>query len=107
VFFYLANGVEVPCEHLAAGVARQPVGPDGVPFDTRAVTEGLFTVHACKGHKPPAAAFVAVKYRDYWYYIDDRDQESKATFALVLQLSRLDFARQQPAIPFLTLPVGR
>jgi hypothetical protein len=50
---------------------------------------------------------VAVKYRDYWYYIDDRDQESKATFALVLQLSRLDFARQQPAIPFLTLPVGR
>ncbi|MBV8267553.1 MAG: hypothetical protein JO252_14605 [Planctomycetaceae bacterium] len=107
VFFYLANGVEVPCEHLAAGVARQPVGPDGVPFDTRAVTEGLFTVHACKGHKPPATAFVAVKYRDYWYYIDDRDQESKATFALVLQLSRLDFARQQPAIPFLTLPVGR
>ena len=107
VFFYLANGVEVPCEHLAAGVARQPVGPDDVPFDTRAVTEGLFTVHACKGHKPPATAFVAVKYRDYWYYIDDRDQESKATFALVLQLSRLDFARQQPAIPFLTLPVGR
>ncbi|MBV8554544.1 MAG: hypothetical protein JO116_03200 [Planctomycetaceae bacterium] len=107
VFFYLANGVEVPCEHLAAGVARQPVGPDGVPFDTRAVTEGLFTVHACKGHKPPATAFVAVKYRDYWYYIDDRDQESKATFSLVLQLSRLDFARQQPAIPFLTLPVGR
>lgn len=107
VFFYLANGVEVPCEHLAAGVARQPVGPDGVPFDTRVVTEGLFTVHACKGHKPPATAFVAVKYRDYWYYIDDRDQESKATFALVLQLSRLDFARQQPAIPFLTLPVGR
>ncbi|MBV8315887.1 MAG: hypothetical protein JOZ53_13180 [Planctomycetaceae bacterium] len=107
VFFYLANGVEVPCEHLAAGVARQPVGPDGVLFDTRAVTEGLFTVHACKGHKPPATAFVAVKYRDYWYYIDDRDQESKATFALVLQLSRLDFARQQPAIPFLTLPVGR
>ncbi|MBV8382314.1 MAG: hypothetical protein JOZ63_06890 [Planctomycetaceae bacterium] len=107
VFFYLANGVEVPCEHLAAGVARQPVGPDGVPFDTRVVTEGLFTVHACKGHKPPATAFVAVKYRDYWYYIDDRDQESKATFSLVLQLSRLDFARQQPAIPFLTLPVGR
>jgi len=107
VYYFLANGVEVPCEHAAAGVARQAVGPDGVPFDSRAVTEGLFTAHAYKGHKPPEAAFVAVKYRDYWYYIDDRDQESKATFALVLQLSRLDFARQQPAAPFLTLPVGR
>ncbi len=107
VFFYLANGVEVPCEHLASGVARQAVGPDGVPFDSRAVTAGLFTAHAVKGHHPPATAFVAVKYRDYWYYIDDRDQASKATFALVLQLSRLDFARQQPAAPFLTLPIGR
>jgi hypothetical protein len=71
------------------------------------VTEGLFAAHADQGHKPPETAFVAVKYRDYWYYIDDRDPESKATFALVLQLSRLDLARQQPAAPFLTLPVGR
>jgi hypothetical protein len=43
----------------------------------------------------------------YRYYIDDRDQESKATPALALHLSRLDFARQQPAAPLLTLPVGR
>lgn len=107
VFFFLANGVEVPVEHLASGVARQAVGPDGRPFDSRAVTEGLFTVHVCQGHKPPATAFLAVKHRGYWFYIDDRDQDSKATFALVLQLSRLDFGRQQPAAPFLTLPVGR
>ncbi|WP_422924799.1 hypothetical protein [Singulisphaera sp. PoT] len=107
VYFYLANGVEVPCDHLDAGLVRLPTGPDGLPFDERAVTEDLFTVHACRGHKPPPTAFVAVKYRDYWYYIDDRDQQSKATFALALSLSRLDFARQQPGGPFLTLPVGR
>jgi hypothetical protein len=107
VYFYLANGVEVPAEHLEAGLVRPPVGPDGRLFDGRAVTDGLFTVHACREHKPPPTAFVAVKYRDYWYYIDDRDQESKATLALVLSLSRLDFARQPPGGPFLTLPVGR
>ena len=50
---------------------------------------------------------MAIKYRAYRYYIDDRDRESKATFALVLQFSRLDFGRQQPAAPFLTLTVGR
>jgi hypothetical protein len=45
--------------------------------------------------------------RDHWHYIDDRDQQSKATFALVLGVSRLDSGRQQPSGPFLTLPVGR
>jgi hypothetical protein len=107
VYFFLANGVEVPGEHLEAGLVRLPVGPDGRLFDGRAVTDGLFTVHACRGHKPPSTGFVAVKYRDYWYYIDDRDQQSKATFALVLGVSRLDFGRQQPGGPFLTLPIGR
>jgi hypothetical protein len=107
VFFFLSNGVEVPSEHLAAGLVRLPSGPDGRPFDGRMVTDGLFTVHACRGHKPPPCAFVAVKYRDYWYYIDDRDQVSKSTFALVLSISRLDFSRQQVGGPFLTLPVGR
>jgi hypothetical protein len=97
----------VPREHLAAGLVRPPAAPDGQPFDERAVTEGLFAVHACLGHKPPPSAFVAVKYRDYWYHIDDRDQQSKATFALVPSLSRLDFARQLPGGPCLTLPVGR
>jgi hypothetical protein len=107
VYFYLANGVEVPPEHLAAGLVRLPIGPDGRVFDGRIVTDGLFTVHAWRGHKPPPTAFVAIKYRGYWYYIDDRDQESKATFTLMLSLSRLDFGRAQPAAPFLTLPIGR
>jgi hypothetical protein len=107
VYFYLANGVEVPAEHLAQGLVRLPIGLDGRPFDGRAVTDGLFMVHACRAHKPPPTAFVAIKYRDYWYYIDDRDQPTKATFALMLSLGRLDFGRQQPGAPFLTLPVGR
>jgi hypothetical protein len=108
VFFFLANGIEVPPEHVAAGLAPLPLAPDGTPFDMRAVTEGLFLVHTSKGHKPPPTAYTAVKYRGYWYYIDDRDQVSKATFALVLQLARIDFAVQEPTGgPFLTLPVGR
>jgi hypothetical protein len=107
VFYYLSNGVEVPPEHLESGVAISPVGADGAMFDPRAVTDGLFAVHSAKGHKPPKTAYLAVKERGYWYYIDDRDQISKATLALVLQMSRLDFSRQTPAAPFLTLPVGR
>jgi hypothetical protein len=108
VQFYLANGVDVPPEHIAAGLVRQPRSPDGCPFDSRAITAGLFAVQTARGHKPPANAYVSIRYRDYWYFIDERDQATKATFELILQLSRLDFGLQETtAAPFLTLPVGR
>jgi hypothetical protein len=97
----------VPPEHLASGVAIAPVGPDLSPFDSRTITDDLFTVYSCAGHKQPPNAYVAVKHRAYWYYVDDRDHVSKSTVTLALQMSRLDFARQQPAAPFLTLPLGR
>jgi hypothetical protein len=109
VYFFLANGIEIPPEHIASGVIRPPVAPDGTQVDLRAVTAGLFTVHIHKGHKPPPEAYLAVRYRGYWYYIDDTDQASKTTFALLLDISRLDFAHQEGSVsgPFLTLPVGR
>jgi hypothetical protein len=109
VYFYLANGVEVPLEHLNCGLVRPQVDAEGRVFDSRELTRGLFEVHVCKGHKPPSSAYVAVKYRGYWYYIDDADQESKTTMALMIQLSRLDFTRRQRTAggPLLTLPVGR
>jgi hypothetical protein len=103
----MANGIEVPVEHLKKGLAVTPVDEAGVVFDLREVTRGLFEVHACKGYKPPANAYVAVAYRGYWFWIDDGDSASKAAFALMLQLSRLDLARQRPGGPALTLPVGR
>jgi hypothetical protein len=107
VMFYMSNGVEVPEEHLDCGSARATTDAEGKPMDGRELTRGLFEVHACRGHKPPPSAYIAIKYRGYWYYIDDRDQASKATLSLVLQLSRLDFNSDRPAAPFLTLPIGR
>jgi hypothetical protein len=107
VFFYLSNGVEVPCEHLESGVARPLTDDEGNPLDGRELTRGLLEVHVAKGHKPPPTAFIAVWNRGYWFYIDDRDQASKSTLALMLQLSRLDFGDKQPAAPLLTLPIGR
>ena len=66
-------------------------------------------VRVCGGHRPPPNAYLAVHYRGYWYYIDDTDRETKATFALMTHLSRLDFNRQSLGGqgPALTLPVGR
>ncbi|MGL4552599.1 MAG: hypothetical protein ACRC33_15610 [Gemmataceae bacterium] len=101
-YFFLASGVEVPPDHAARGLVRVPEGPAGC-----GATQGVFHVRSCKGG-PPADAYVAVRYRDHWFYFDDRDAESKATLLLMLELSRLDFKRQQVGgSPTLTLPVGR
>lgn len=104
--FFLANGVEIPAAHVACGLVHLP--PDGV--DPGEATRGVFRVRSCPGHprKPPACAYVTVWYRDHWFYVDDRDQESKATLILMLQLRRLDFQRQRlESAPALTLPIGR
>src|SRR5262249_2817763 len=82
VLFYLSNGVEVPPEHLCAGIVRQSVDADGRVVEGQELTRGLFEVKVCPGHKRPANAYEAVRLNGYWYYIDNRDQASKATFML-------------------------
>lgn len=111
VFYFLSHGVEVPGEHLAAGVAKATLEPDGRVFDWHDVTGDLFTVKACRGKKPPACATVAVPYRGYLFYIDDTDHATKSTFVLMRSSRELDLgparSGKMGAGPLLTLPVGR
>ena len=67
--------------------------------------EGLFRVGAVKGRDRPAHAHVAVPYRDHWFYIDQTDQDTKATFSLLMELSRLELTGKTGPGPILTLPV--
>jgi hypothetical protein len=99
--FYMARGVRVPLPHLAC--ANAPPIPE---TDTE-ITSGLFTVLSACQHCPPPGAYVAVKYRDWWFYIDDRDNDSKMTFNLMMVMSRVDLIGQRRGGPALTLPVGR
>lgn len=105
VLFFVAHGVEVPPEHVSSGIVPVTLEPDGRVFDYEQVLGGLFKVCSCKGHKPPPTAHVAVCYQGYWFYIDERDRDTKATFALLVELSRIELA-SKGAAPVLTLPVG-
>jgi hypothetical protein len=107
--FYLSHGIIVPPEHIRCGAARATVAPDGQVFDWQEVTRGLLTVHSARQHHCPRNAYVAVRYRGYWFYIDDADHDSKATFSLMTQLTRLDIRTggERRGSPVLTLPVGR
>ena len=95
--FYLSRGVQVPEDHLREGV----VTAEGTP-----PTLGLFKVAATGQSFAPSNAAVAVKYRGYWYYIDDRDIESKRTFSLMLLMAQISAAKTAKEGPVLTLPLG-
>lgn len=104
--YYLSHGVVVPPEHYACGTATAPVVNEGRAFDWQEVFGGLFTVNSVKQFRRPACASVAVKYRDYWYYIDDRDAVTKATFSLLLTMTRVNLLGTRKGGPMLTLPVS-
>jgi hypothetical protein len=106
VLYYVAKGVSIPPEHVQHGVVMMTVDAAGNPFDWSQLTENLFTVHWAKGCKPPACAHVAVRYMDYWFYIDEADQVTKSTFSLLMELSRLQLGSKTGGGPVLTLPVS-
>ncbi len=104
VMFFLSHSVDVPGEHLAAGIVTRTRGEDGAAFDWEQVTHGLFRVHYADG-APPGAA-VSASYRGRWFYLDDSDLPSKSTFLLLSQLFSLQAGKGELAGPVLTLPVG-
>jgi hypothetical protein len=105
LMYYLSHAIQVPPEHIEKGLVTITINPDGTPFDWEQLTGDLLRVCVAK-HKPKQAA-VAVKYRGYWYYIDDADISSKTTLALFRELTRLQKVGAAEGQPLLTLPVGR
>ena len=80
--------------------------PSGQSFDWRAVMEGLFRVHSVKSGERPPRAHVAVTYKGYWFYVDETDQDTKSTFSLLMELSRMELSGKTGSGPVLTLPLS-
>ena len=53
-----------------------------------------------------SGAHVAIPYKGYWFYIDETDQDTKSTFSLLIELSRLKLTGKAGPGPVLTLPVS-
>ena len=49
---------------------------------------------------------LAVPYKGHWFYIDQTDQDTKSTFSLLLELSRLEVLGKPGSAPLLTLPLS-
>jgi hypothetical protein len=62
--------------------------------------------HVRSGPKRPEESFAQIKYKGYWYWIENYDLESKRVFTLMLFLTTLtNYAGDQNA-PVLTIPTN-
>lgn len=104
--YYLCHGIDVPAEHAADDLVTVTRDADGQVFDWGKIMEGLFRVCSVKADARPPKAHVAVLYHGYWFYIDQRDLATKATFSLLMELARLELSGKPGPGPQLTLPVG-
>lgn len=100
---YLSRGVEVPQKDLDNGAVYITLDKDGKPFDWRHISEDLFTIESSASK--PAHAFLAVQYRDHWFYIRDNDVVTKDTFVLFETLLALRAGKIPKSNTQLTLPV--
>ncbi len=91
--------IEVPQEHALKGLTinSPPMGWPG---------RGIRIISSTK---KPENRSLAVKYRGYWFYIDETDQRTKAFFRALRAYWSVSIAAaaDQKAAPVLTLPVSR
>jgi hypothetical protein len=75
-----------------------------MPVEGEGVRKPLVRI-ACSDGKPKDA-FVAVPYRDRWFWIDDRDFASKKLFSFLMFVMTLTSPSEKGNAPVLTLSAG-
>ena len=96
IMVQLATQVDVPAGHVSEGRT--------VPSLSR--TEEGRLINVKHSTEKPEHAFIAVPYRDYWFWIDDRDFQSKRTFAFLMILFSLMETGGKEGLPLVTIPAS-
>lgn len=101
--YYLSLGVCIP-EGMKK-CAPYAYNAEGKCVDWNNVVGQLIKIRHSKRY--PKNSYVAIKYRNYWYYICDEDLNSKRTFALLQGIYNLQAGGTPQTAPILSIPLGR
>ena len=104
ILYLLSQSVEVPQEDVRRGKLTTTKYEDGRPFNWSNLFSDLFQIKSSPDKS--SDAFVSIKYRGSWFYIDDTDVESKRTYALFSQIFAIQAGKIEVERPTLTLPIG-
>lgn len=102
IMIVLAAEVDVPIEHVKEGrtvASLSQPGSASTPVQARLINIKYKV-------ERPKEAFAAVRYRDHWFYIDDRDFLSKRIFAFLMVLFSLTETGGREGLPLVTIPAG-
>jgi hypothetical protein len=94
----VARGIQVPASDIAEG--RTTATPTGF----RPVAHII--IQSSTGLLHPNDAATYVRYRDHWFWIDDKDYQSKSIFAFIVHLLSLAEGEKTQQLPVITIPVG-
>jgi len=97
----LSASVEVPASHVAEGRARPSADPAVQPGRRQ---DSIVRIRS--GGEPPQDAYVSVRYRNQWFWIDDRDLGSKRVFTFLRMFSSIAETGVAPQMPVLTIPAN-
>jgi hypothetical protein len=97
----MASYIDVPAQHVAEGRTMPTIVDE---LDVSARTGPNVRIHS--DMEKPTDAFVAVKYRDHWFWIDDTDFVSKRAFSFLMFLFTLAETGAPEVAPVLTIPTG-
>jgi hypothetical protein len=97
----LASYIDIPEIHVAEQRAAPTLVDDK---DMAADVPPLIRIRS--DIEKSTDAFVAVKYRDHWFWIDDRDFASKKMFSFLMFLFTLAETGMPQQAPVLTIPTG-
>jgi hypothetical protein len=93
-----ASFVDVPAAHLMDSSAWP--SPENAP-----AAEGRRqTVQIHSGKNKPASAFAAVRYRDYWFWVDNGDLQTKRALTVVMFFFTLADTGSPEKLPLITIP---
>jgi len=95
----ISSTMEVPAEH----VEEKRVNPTMLPAG-EGIKGNLIRIHSSK--ERPADDFVAVPYRDQWFWIDDRDYQSKKLFSFLMFVMTLTETGGKEGAPVVTINAG-
>ena len=101
IMIQMAGEVDIPAQHLADGRTLPSLSDtDNAENKTGQLIDIKNSIDK------PEDAYVAVSYNDHWFWIDDRDFNSKRTFAFLMILSSMTETGGNEGLPLVTIPAG-